>query len=117
MHDWILSMVESTRHLAHLARHVSWLQVLPAVGDKSVCRLQDTLLPKQFPCPLCSPELSPRPLATIYADRTLGGEWVHCPTCGFAGDVIELAATKWNLDPVTAVRQLASLGVGPPASI
>ncbi len=108
-------MVTTTHYLAHLGRHVSWLQVLPLLGENWIRRLRDTLLPKQFPCPVCVVDAAPPPLATIYADRTLGGEWIHCPTCGFGGDIIELVATKWKLDPITTVRELASRGVGPPA--
>ena len=48
-----------------------------------------------------------------------GGAWFHCPDCGRAGDLIELAAAVWGMGLAAALDKLAtSLGIrwlGPPS--
>jgi hypothetical protein len=46
-------------------------------------------------------------------DHVLGGVWFHCRTCGFAGDVIELAAETSKVDVDAAIAQLEFHGLFP----
>jgi hypothetical protein len=79
-----------------LSSAVSWLRVLPALG----IQVPTGLLPTMTTCPLCRGES-----LQVLGDQVLGGEWVHCGLCGFAGDLIELASRVWGLEiPATVVR-------------
>lgn len=39
------------------------------------------------------------------------GQWTHCRGCGWAGDIIELAAGVWKTDVKTAARRLSAEGL------
>jgi hypothetical protein len=83
-----------------LSGALSWLRVLPALGIEA----PTGLLPTMTTCPLCRGES-----LQVLDDRVLGGEWVHCGPCGFAGDLIELAARAWGLEIPAAVVRLGDL--------
>jgi hypothetical protein len=99
-------LVRDNCHL-NLAALVSWLDVLPLIDETWKLDLFSSLLPNNIPCPRCKPVAE----ATIYADTREGGQWIHCPSCGFAGDILEFAGRKLQLTPVEAARHLADLGV------
>jgi hypothetical protein len=86
-----------------LARHVSWHQVLTLLGVE----IPTFALPACLRCPCC-----PAGMIHVYHDAALGGQWLHCPTCRFAGDVIELAARVWGLDVPVALLKLQELSPG-----
>ncbi len=46
----------------------------------------------------------------IYADQAKGGQWFHCRGCGRCGDMVELAAWKWQLEPDHALDRLQAKG-------
>jgi len=78
-------------------RYFSWKFVLPVLGVK----FRTAVLPAILKCPLCDDET-----LRVFDDRLLGGQWTHCNGCQFAGDLIELAAAKWNTSAEDAVWRL-----------
>lgn len=90
-----------------LARQVCWTEVLTHLQVP----IPVAALPAQLTCPLC------RAAALwVFPDRLWGGQWLHCRACGFAGDVIELAAQAWTTGIESALLRLHALGVPLPES-
>lgn len=86
-----------------LSRHVEWHRVLPSLGSPLPAV---KVLPQTVICPLChSHEL------VVSRDYVLGGEWTSCGRCQFAGDLIELAARKWEIGIPDALARLSSTGM------
>jgi hypothetical protein len=81
---------------------VDWTGVLAQFGVYPVKHR----LPAVVRCPYC--EQSQR---YIYADTGAGGPWTTCDGCQLHGDVIELAAACWKLDPYAAVERLIEAGI------
>ena len=83
---------------ASLARHVPADTVLELLGAAR------GPVPQAGPalCPLCQ-----RHELNIYPDGLLGGEWVYCSACRFAGDPIELGMKALNIDVATLLSRVA----------
>jgi len=92
----------------NLGSLVSWVDVFPLIDEQWVLGLPNYILPKSFACPFCRGE------ATIYAEQHDGGEWIHCRSCNFAGDILEFAGGKLKLSPEDAVRHLTFKGLSLP---
>jgi hypothetical protein len=84
-----------------LNTYVRWNEVLALLGIHA----QATALPTTVSCPHCSHDLY------IYQDITNGGAWHYCPSCNFAGDTIELAASVWKQDIQTTILKLNARGI------
>ena len=54
-------------------------------------------------CPVCGAQQS----LTLYQISAADGDWAHCGNCGFAGDIVTLAATCWKLGIEEGVARLA----------
>jgi hypothetical protein len=59
------------------------------------------VLPAQTTCPLCR-----RERLSLYQGRSGQGNWHYCHDCQSAGDLIELAAAAWGMQPDTALIRL-----------
>jgi hypothetical protein len=64
-------------------------------------------LPVRVCCPICG-----KHQLWVY-DNSSGGEWAHCfnTKCGFAGDMLELAAATWDIPIEAAVARLKESGL------
>lgn len=82
-HSSLMAFVDCDRVVQQLDLHGS-LASLPATLDCVCCGRRS----------LC-----------VLPDSRHGGIWSYCASCGFTGDIIELAAAKWNTD----IDQAASL--------
>jgi hypothetical protein len=77
---------------------------------ESVCTilqipLNSHALPLTTTCPLCAGfNLG------LYWDKTSGGAWHHCKSCGSTGDMIDLAGKAWNTTPEVVMSQLCAAG-------
>lgn len=80
-----------------VATHVSWLRVLDALGIQSA----SAGLPACVQCPVCRGRR-----LTIYEDNTACGAWHYCFDCKRSGDMIELAASVWEVEPAVAAHRL-----------
>lgn len=85
-----------------LASRLDWRAVLPSLG---VARPGSPFLPQVVQCPRCSAET-----LDVMADRVMGGQWFHCPSCHLTDDAIGLAAATWRTDAATAIVRLEGLG-------
>ncbi len=65
--------------------------------------MKSNALPTVVTCPICRA----RDRLRIYHDTVEGGEWAHCRECGFAGDMIAIAAATWKLGIKPTLRKLA----------
>lgn len=74
-----------------LASRVDWRKVFAVIGLEDPRRSD---LPQSMLCPLC--ETGETGMLTVMSDQVLHGQWFHCATCQFAGDVIEFAARVLN---------------------
>ena len=69
-------------------------------------------LPAQTVCPFCH-----KNRLSIYADVSATGCWHCCHDCHRSGDLIELAAGVWEMEPDTALRRLHNVACrSPPKS-
>lgn len=80
------------------------LSVLPQLGIKL---RDDSRLPTVVDCPIC---YRPESLSLLH-DPSSSSPWVSCQGCGFAGELLELAARAWHLDERTTARRLKQLNV------
>jgi ssDNA-binding Zn-finger/Zn-ribbon topoisomerase 1 len=80
--------------------NIAWYKLLPLLG----VTVDAGSLPARVQCPLCDGELD------LYQDSTYGGTWHHCLNCQSTGDMIELAAKKWNTDCQTTLISLERHG-------
>lgn len=78
-----------------------WTLVLPKLGT----RVATGVLPALLRCPVCKADK-----LRIYDDLLLGGQWAHCNSCQFAGDLIEFAAAVWKCDIEGALLRLHQRG-------
>lgn len=67
---------------------------------------RSTLLPTTVVCPLCGDDQ-----LDVFQDPVLGGEWLNCRACGFAGDFIELVAKSQGIEVADAVWRLGACGL------
>lgn len=79
-----------------------WHKLLPLLGSES----QSEALPAAVTCPLCGGSR-----LHIFANRAHRGQWHYCFTCDSHGDMIELAAAKWNLGLEATLAKLEQLGM------
>lgn len=87
---------------------MAWFDVCQALGMANVSRA----LPVYFTCPLCH-----KPGSLVICNDTIyGGQWHHCPACGAAGDMIDLACAVWHMTPLAATLKLAEAGVSLPSA-
>jgi len=93
-------MANPSRSLNNL---VSWSQVLPVLG---VADISATILPATTNCPICQGTG-----LRVFDDTVVGGQWVFCRQCGFAGDLIELAGKIWTLDISETLTRLSDLNL------
>ncbi|MFC1596746.1 hypothetical protein ACFL5Q_02260 [Planctomycetota bacterium] len=92
-----------------LATYFSWDSVLTELGVRPPVRV----LPAVVPCPICHESR-----LHGYRDEIEGGQWVRCRgQCGFAGDVIELAAAAWGLGLEAAILRLGASDLPLPADV
>jgi hypothetical protein len=90
---------------ASLSRRLAWTRVLGELGAP----VEATFLPQIAVCTICC-----KKTLHVFTDDLLGGQWAHCTGCGFAGDMIELAAAAWNLDVPAAIGKLQNLSLAGP---
>jgi hypothetical protein len=70
------------------------------------------VLPAQTLCPFCH-----KNRLSIYTDVSAKGYWHYCHDCFHSGDLIELAAGVWGMEPATALIRLHKCGLPMPAAI
>ena len=75
---------------------VPWAKVLELVGVQA-----PSALPGRTTCPLCT-----RAHLFVYEDTYWRTHWFYCRDCGRTGDMLELAAAKWQLSRSSAAQQL-----------
>jgi hypothetical protein len=63
------------------------------------------VLPAQTTCPKCQGER-----LSVYLDRNGRGNWHYCHDCQSTGDLIQLAAAAWGMQPDTALIRLFRAG-------
>ena len=85
----------------NLNARVWWAMLL----DQLELVVPSQILPARVQCPLCKYEHM-----SITEDYLTGGQWFHCRGCGKSGDMIELAATCWELSIEGTIRKLALRG-------
>lgn len=73
--------------------------------------LRARALPARTRCPLCGAEER----LLLYQDSISGGQWYSCDRCKSHGDMIELAATAWGVDPDIALQRLGGVAHLDPA--
>lgn len=78
--------------------------VLPQLGIKLP---SDHRPPLVVDCPICYRAET----LSLLPDPTNPGEWASCRGCGFAGELLALAAATWKLDARTSAKRLRQLGV------
>lgn len=88
--------------LLPLSVHAPWTEVLKAIG----VAVPSHSLPCRVQCPKCEGAR-----LTIFEDTISGGTWHYCFDCHQTGDIIELAASVWEVPVGVAVRRLVKEGV------
>lgn len=79
---------------------VSWLSLAELLDMP----LRDRALPARTNCPLCQKDG-----LVVYDDGD--GQWASCLDCGFADDMLGLAAAAWKVEIPTALRKLEAAGI------
>ena len=82
-----------------LARDVSTTRALELLGVASEAR-------RRSRCPLCQ-----QVTLHWYEDAALDADWLHCGSCGFAGDVLELARQAFGIGLQETIAHLTEEGV------
>jgi hypothetical protein len=80
---------------------LTWAETAPLLN----IALDHGALPVRTHCPLCH-----QGRFYVCQDSLCGGAWFSCSDCGRAGDLIELAAAIWSMNPSTAITELARRG-------
>lgn len=81
------------------------------ISDLLGIELETKTLPLTTRCPLCA-----KPTLELHWDSVYDAIWAWCPSCQFAGDLIELFASKRDLGPHAACCELVREGVLPETS-
>lgn len=81
--------------------HVPWVDILQTLGLPAAGQA----LPAKTHCPLCQGRRF-----SLYQDNIAGGAWGYCFDCRWSGDLIELAATVWDLSVAETVDRLVQQG-------
>lgn len=82
-----------------------WNQILPLLGVS----VRENVLPAVVQCPLCQGKRG-----YVYHDPVLDGQWFYCHDCQVSGDMIELAAAVWKMNPLNTLRKAKSEGMDLP---
>jgi len=86
--------------VSSLNASILWPDLLRSLG----CPARAAVLPTSAKCPVCQ-------MGGIHVYHDLGGGWVRCQKCRFAGSIFELAATAWKLSPADTLRRLGGDGL------
>src|SRR5688572_17351102 len=85
-----------------LNRQIPWLEVVKIFEPD----VQVPVLPFRTTCVSCRTQN-----LDIYQDFTSGGAWSYCRSCGYGGDMLELASAVWSTDVYQTLVGIASRGV------